>query len=309
MKISDAVDSLAYDSNALDTLKREAIAHPRAQAMAVARQVESLFMQMMLKSMRQALPEDPLFGSQQSKLFTSLYDQQISQMAGGRGLGMADMIARQMVPAEKPDERAGTVPMPLGAERRTVLLQTSAIQQQIRAAMPDFSAPSAGMGEFLQRLQQPARQVSALSGIPHHLILAQAALESGWGRRQILRNNGLPSFNVFGIKAGNDWKGETTRVVTTEYPQGQAEKQLASFRVYHSYREALEDYARLLTSNPRYHQVTTAGSAESGAHALQAAGYASDPHYAGKLISLIRQLKQSSQQAVQNIPYDLRDLF
>ncbi len=309
MKISDAVDSLAYDSNALDTLKREAIAHPRAQAMAVARQVESLFMQMMLKSMRQALPEDPLFGSQQSKLFTSLYDQQISQMAGGRGLGMAEMIARQMVPAEKPDERAGTVPMPLGAERRTVLLQTSAIQQQIRAAMPDFSAPSAGMGEFLQRLQQPARQVSALSGIPHHLILAQAALESGWGRRQILRNNGLPSFNVFGIKAGNDWKGETTRVVTTEYPQGQAEKQLASFRVYHSYREALEDYARLLTSNPRYHQVTTAGSAESGAHALQAAGYASDPHYAGKLISLIRQLKQSSQQAVQSIPHDLRDLF
>lgn len=309
MKISDAVDSLAYDSNALDTLKREAIAHPRAQAMAVARQVESLFMQMMLKSMRQALPEDPLFGSQQSKLFTSLYDQQISQMAGGRGLGMAEMIARQMVPAEKPDERAGTVPMPLGAERRAVLLQTSAIQQQIRAAMPDFSAPSAGMGEFLQRLQQPARQVSALSGIPHHLILAQAALESGWGRRQILRNNGLPSFNVFGIKAGNDWKGETTRVVTTEYPQGQAEKQLASFRVYHSYREALEDYARLLTSNPRYHQVTTAGSAESGAHALQAAGYASDPHYAGKLISLIRQLKQSSQQAVQSIPHDLRDLF
>ncbi|ARU93634.1 flagellar assembly peptidoglycan hydrolase FlgJ [Tatumella citrea] len=309
MQIGDTVNDLAYDSNALDKLKREAIAHPRTQAMAVARQVESLFMQMMLKSMRETLPEDPLFGSQQGKLFTSLYDQQISQLAGGRGLGMAEMIARQMVPAEKPDERTGTVPLPLGDERRAVLPQTTAIQQQIRAAVPDFSAPSAGVEEFLQRLRQPARQVSDLSGIPHHLILAQAALETGWGHRQILRNNGLPSFNVFGIKASSDWKGETTTVVTTEYQQGMAAKQLASFRVYHSYREALEDYARLLTSNPRYRQVTTAGSAESGAHALQAAGYATDPHYAGKLISVIRQLKQSSQQAVQNVTSDLRDLF
>ena len=309
MKISDTVSNLAYDSNALDKLRREARAHPRTQAMAVARQVESLFMQMMLKSMRQALPEDPLFGSQQSKLFTSLYDQQISQMAGNRGLGMAQMIARQMIPAEKPDERAGTVPMPLGAERRAVVSQASAIQQQIRAAVPDFSTASGGPEEFLKRLLQPARQVSAVSGIPHHLILAQAALETGWGRRQILRNNGLPSFNLFGIKAGNGWQGETTRVVTTEYQQGQAVKQLASFRVYHSYREALEDYARLLTSNPRYHQVTTADSAESGARALQDAGYATDPRYAGKLIALIRQLKQSSQQVLQSVPQDLRDLF
>ncbi len=309
MKISDSLNELAYDSNALDKLKREAIAHPRQQAMAVARQVESLFVQMMMKSMRQALPKDPLFGSEQGKLFTSLYDQQLSQMAGGRGLGMAEMIARQIMPADKPDERAGTFPLPLGSDRLAVLPRNTGLQQQVSRAMPEFPPPSATMSAFLQRLQQPARLVSARSGIPHHLILAQAALETGWGRRQILRSNGLPSFNLFGIKAGDDWQGEATRVTTTEYSHGQAEKQSASFRVYHSYREALEDYARLLTSNPRYRQVISADNAETGAHALQAAGYATDPGYAGKLISLIRQLKNLPHNGVQNVTQDLRDLF
>lgn len=306
MRVRDPLNELAYDSNALDKLKRAAAAHPRQQAMAVARQVESLFMQLMLKSMREALPKDPLFGSEQSRLFTSLYDQQIAQMAGNRGLGMAELIAQQIQPAPAVDQRAGTVPMPLGSERVAALLRGTALRQQAGQALAVLPAPSASMGAFLQRLSQPASQVSLHSGIPHHLILAQAALETGWGRREILRSNGLPSFNLFAIKAGADWGGETTPVVTTEYQQGRAERRTDNFRVYHSYREALEDYARLLTENPRYRQVAAAPSAESGAQALQAAGYATDPAYAAKLITVIRQLKEIADKTA---AHDLSHLF
>ncbi len=308
MKIIAASDELAFDSHSLDKLKREAARHPRQQAMAVARQLEGVFLQMMLKSMRQTLPEDTLSGSSQSRLFTSLYDEQIARQNGERGLGMglAKLIAQQMQPAVAPDEQAGTRPMPIGPLRVPALPATAVLRETLRQVIPALPRPSAAMTEFLNRIRQPAQQISARSGIPHSLILAQAALESGWGQRQILRRDGQPSFNLFGIKAGEHWQGETTAVLTTEYHQGIPEKRRDSFRVYHSYREALEDYARLITENPRYRAVAGAATAESAAHALQKAGYASDPAYAKKLITVIRQLKATSVHALST---DLSNLF
>ena len=308
MKIVTPTDDLAFNSHSLDKLKREAARHPRQQAMAVARQLEGVFLQMMLKSMRQTLPQDPLSGSSQSRLFTSLYDEQLARQNGERGLGpgLTKLIAQQMQPAMAPDEHAGTRPMPLGPLRVPALPATSVLQETLRQSMPELPQPSAGMADFLNRIRQPAQQISARSGIPHQLILAQAALESGWGHRQILRSNGQPSFNLFGIKAGGEWRGDTTSVLTTEYHQGIPAKRRDSFRVYRSYREALEDYARLITQNPRYRAVASAATAESAALALQKAGYASDPAYATKLIAVIRQLKAAT---ARSLSTDLNNLF
>ncbi len=310
-----SLNNAAYDSRSLNELKRQAAADPKGKALQVAKQVEGMFVQMMLKSMRDALPQDGALSNDQTRLYTSLYDQQIAQDIGKRGLGLADTIVKQMQPAQAPDERAGTLPMKLDnsfiySSSNSVPMQ---LEQIVRKAVPRLPVTPANLpsdsSEFIAQLAQPAKLASQQSGIPHHLILAQAALESGWGQRQILTRDGKPSYNGFGIKASGDWKGETTDIMTTEYEAGEAKKVRASFRVYGSYLEALTDYVRLLSKNPRYAAVTSAPSAEQGARALQAAGYATDPKYAQKLVGMIQQFKNMGEKVVKAYGQDITDLF
>jgi peptidoglycan hydrolase FlgJ len=210
-----------------------------------------------------------------------------------------------------PSETAGTSPMALDDEvLRT--LPNQALEQMIRRAVP--KAPSAAPlslnnGNFVARLSTPARVVSQQSGIPHQLIVAQAALESGWGQREIPAADGSPSYNLFGIKAGGSWDGPVTEITTTEFEQGAAKKIKAKFRVYGSYVEAMADYVKLLTNNPRYAGVANARSPEQAAQALQQAGYATDPQYASKLVSVIQQMKNAGEQVVKAYTHDLKDLF
>ena len=138
---------------------------------------------------------------------------------------------------------------------------------------------------------------------------SQAALESGWGQRQIRKENGEPSFNIFGVKANASWKGPTTEITTTEYENGAAVKIKAKFRVYSSYLEALSDYVGLLSRNPRYAAVTQAATPEQGAQALQNAGYATDPNYARKLTSMIQQLKSMGEKVSKAYSTDIENLF
>lgn len=309
---SQSLSSAAYDSRSLNDLKRLAGNDPKTHAREVAKQVEGMFVQMMLKSMRQALPQDGLMSSEQTRLYTSMYDQQIGQQIGAKGLGLADLIVKQMEGQKPLDEKAGTVPMPL--EKSFInTLPPLAMEQIVRKAVPRFpshEAPISGdNGDFIATLSQPARAASEQSGIPHHLILAQAALESGWGQRQILTRDGKPSYNVFGIKATGSWQGKTTDVMTTEFENGEAKKVKQKFRVYDSYSDALSDYVKLLSNNPRYAAVTTASSAEQGAQALQAAGYATDPKYAQKLVGMIQQFKNMGEKVVKAYSQDIGDLF
>ncbi|MFD1803138.1 flagellar assembly peptidoglycan hydrolase FlgJ [Mixta tenebrionis] len=322
MNETRSVTGAAWDSQALNDLKRQAGGDPQGKALQVAKQVEGMFVQMMLKSMRQALPQDGLLSTEQSRMFTSMYDQQIAQEIGNKGLGLADTIVKQMMPAQAPDERAGSVPMPLDraviintlAPKQREQMQTQMVQLVQRALpklpQPTESAPLSGdSGDFIAQLMQPAQQASAQSGIPHQLILAQAALESGWGQRQILTPEGKPSYNLFGIKATGSWQGKTTEITTTEYENGVAKKVKAAFRVYDSYLDALTDYVSLLSKNPRYAAVKGARSAEEGAHALQAAGYATDPKYAKKLVGMIQQFKHLGEKVVKAYGKDMGDLF
>ena len=144
--------------------------------------------------------------------------------------------------------------------------------------------------QFVSRLLPAAQRASQESGVPAQLIMAQAALESGWGRREICADDGRPSYNLFGIKADKSWKGPVIEANTTEYVNGVARKTRAAFRAYESYEAAFSDYARLMSSNPRYAGVRATQSPADAALGLQQAGYASDPHYGGKLIRIMKQM-------------------
>ena len=312
---SKLLTSAAWDAQALNELKAKAGQDPAANIRPVARQVEGMFVQMMLKSMREALPKDGVFSSDSTRLYTSMYDQQIAQqMTAGKGLGLAEMMVKQMTQGQaQPADDAPQVPMKFPLETVTSY-QNQALTQLVRKAIPRTSESndeplSGDSKDFLAQLSLPAKLASQQSGVPHHLILAQAALESGWGQRQIRRENGEPSFNIFGVKASGGWKGPTTEITTTEYENGEAKKVKARFRVYSSYLEALSDYVGLISRNPRYAAVTAAATAEQGAQALQNAGYATDPNYARKLTSMIQQLKSMSEKVSKTYSTNIDNLF
>ncbi|MDX8000265.1 flagellar assembly peptidoglycan hydrolase FlgJ [Xenorhabdus sp. Reich] len=324
----------AYDVNSLHSLKAKLSQEPEQGLRQVAQQLEGVFVQMMLKSMRSSLPQDGILSSEQTRFYTSMYDQQIAQDLSQKGLGFADMIVKQFsnannIPSD-PSELAGTTPMPLGNDILHTLPK-QALEPFMRRAMPE-NTPSAfakgtfskgtfskgiaqlkplpmNSANFVSMLSLPAQLASQKSGIPHLLIIAQAALESGWGQREILTAEGKPSHNLFGIKAGKYWKGSVTNIMTTEYIDGEPKKIQDSFRVYGSYVEAITDYVKLLTENPRYAKVAQSTTAEQGAYSLQDAGYATDPGYAKKLVSLIQQLQNTGSQMAKAYSYDFDNLF
>jgi len=309
----------AFDAHSLDKLKLAARNDSPQALKAVAKQMEGLFVQMMLKSMRQASFKDGLFNTQQSEMFTSLYDQQISQNIADKGrMGFADLMVKQLT--GKSDAVAETttatreVPLNISPARFTgVPLRLQPAEQETaqandeRAALPDV--PAIPGGGFISRMMAPAMAVARLSGIPHQLIIAQAALESGWGKREILTEDGKPSHNLFGVKATAGWQGETTEITTTEYENGVAQKIKDKFKVYSSYAEALEDYTSLISRNPRYKNVVKSETPEIAAKALQSAGYATDPAYAKKLINIIQQVRNKVNEATEAYSSDFSSLF
>ena len=266
------IGSLALDSQGLDKLRLQAKESPDKALKGAAQQFEQVFLNMMLKSMREATPQDEMFDNDQTKMFTGMLDQQLSQsMSTGRGVGLADIMVRQL---SHNSPHTGDVPK-TGA--------TPAIKNAIPSAYNENFQQ-----DFVKKLMPHALQASADTGIPAHLMVGQAALESGWGRREIKMPDGTNSHNLFGVKAGPSWNGKIAEVTTTEYHNGVANKQVEKFRAYDSYAEGFKDYATLLSSNPRYAEVLKQGNNSHGfAHALQKAGYATDPHYGEKLSKAI----------------------
>lgn len=255
--------SLAVSAQSLDKLRAQAKQAPDQALKQVAQQFEAVFMNMMLKSMREATPQDGLFDSEQTKMFTGMLDQQLAQNMSSRGVGLADIMLQQLSRSS-----ATSLPSPL---------ETGAVQQ-----------------DFVQRMTPHAEQASREAGVPAQLVLGQAALESGWGRQEILLQDGSNSYNLFGIKADKNWNGKVAEVVTTEYHNGIPVKQVEKFRAYSSYVEAFSDYAQMLRNNPRYARVIQQGQgAPEAAFALQRAGYATDPNYAEKLVSVMNRINAS----------------
>ena len=306
MNAFDKLDQPAFDVRSLDTLKREAGRQSPGALKAAAKQMEAIFVQMMMKSMRDATFKDDLLNSQSAEMYTAMHDQQVAQNIAGSGqLGFADLIVRQL--GGESDEPVVSTP---GRDLLRPGLSATPATGPLRLPAPvSFAKPADGAHLFIARLLRPAQAAAQQSGLHPHLILAQAALESGWGKREIPAADGRPSHNLFGIKATSDWQGKTTEITTTEYINGVKQKVKAAFRVYDSYEHALADYAKLLTRNPRYRGVVQSGSPEQGAKALQAGGYATDPAYAKKLITIIQKVKGDIQQGVNAYKHDLDKIF
>lgn len=298
MTPANVANQLAIDVNSLAQTRRLAREDPRAALKNAAQQFEAVFLQMVLKSMRDASPAEGMFDSAQSRMYQSMLDQQLAQTMSARGsTGLSALIeqqlARGMSPQAPGSGAADGLPLPpLQLQRAPqapapATVQPAPTPRQAPVVPVDAAAVPAPAREFVNRLWSQAGEASRATGIPAHFMIAQAALETGWGRAELRFSDGTPTYNLFGIKAGRGWQGAVAEATTTEYVNGVAQKAVERFRAYSSYAEAFRDYASLLTSNPRYAAVLNQQDAAGFARGLQRAGYATDPMYAAKLERII----------------------
>ena len=280
-----AAVGLAGDTRGTSALRSAAARDPKATIKDAAKQFEALFMQELMKSMRQASASTGMLDNAGTKMGTDMLDQQMATQMSGMPGGLAAAIARQLERQMGGGKAELTPPPPRALNPYTSPVPATPEELARAAAAAGTSTKQA---DFVDRHSDAAKAAEAVTGIPAGFMVAQAAHESGWGRREIRNADGSTSFNVFGIKAGAGWSGKTTNVTTTEYVSGKAQKQVAAFRSYGSYEEAFKDYAQMMKNSPRYTQVVAqADTAEGFARGLQRAGYATDPAYADKLTRVI----------------------
>ena len=296
---SDLTSKFALDTQGLGELKKSAKAGSPEALKTAATQFEAMFINMMMKSMRDATPQEGMLDSQQSKMFTSMLDQQMSQNLAKRGVGLADVLIRQLgaqaanaqalaIGGDQNMPTSNAMPAPLPADQMLKTPGALLAPSALPAVNGSGRTQAPHVRSFQEKLGADAETASRATGIPAKFMLGQAALESGWGKREIKLADGSASHNLFGIKAGPGWKGKVATAVTTEYVNGVPQTRVEKFRAYDSYAEGFKDYAKLLANNPRYEKVlASAGDASSFARGLQNAGYATDPHYATKLSRII----------------------
>ena len=306
--------SSVNDFQGLAQLRHDASVPSQETAREAARQFEALFVQMMLKSMRDA---NAVLGESQDTTYQEMFDQQIAmEMTRGRGLGIADMMSRQLGIA--PEQPAANAVSSIATSIPALLSRIPALRSGAASAygelqppgfselpapdalQPDLSALGtvssgertdfrpASREEFVREIWPLAVKAGRTLGVEPRAIVAQAALETGWGSRQIRDDAGVSGNNLFGIKADSRWNGERVSVATLEYEGGLPKPQRARFRAYPDLAAGFEDYVRFLRDNPRYSEALQSG-ADAGAYAdrLQSSGYATDPRYAEKIRSII----------------------
>ena len=349
------------DINGLAKLKTEARKESPEALQEAARQFEAVFLNQVLKSMRDTKLADGILDNEQSKFYGEMYDQQLASNLAG-SVGLADLIVKQMKHEERSGEKTGKMDLEDylnrsstavkslsgrygGVDSRAVatsdLTQTnpspepehkafaaepnssfadplmtggqlSAVERQggskvdfdaslndakTRSAMnfaeaelkDTRSLPINSAQDFVRHLHPIAEQAARELGVEPKVLLAQAALETNWGRSLIKNNAGASSFNLFNIKAGRAWQGKQAQVKTLEFDQGIGKKVNAKFRAYASFEQSFQDYVNLIKSNPRYADaLKQANNAEQYLRGLQEAGYATDPNYAEKVINIYR---------------------
>lgn len=339
-------DARVYtDFNGLAKLKQGAREKSPEAVKEVAKQFESLFLNMVMKSMRQAKLADGMLDNQQTEFYQDMYDQQMAlQLAGKPGVGLANVIAKQLAPDSKPKDgdkmqlgdylsravgahaqasmplsaiataKVGKQVQPLDESGLNRLQQSLELLEQAQQAneprwqalendwterVGDNAQASASKLSFVNELLPQARQAAKELGVDANVLLAQAALETGWGQSVIKNPQGDSSFNLFNIKADRSWQGKQARVATVEFNGDVAQKTTAGFRVYGSYQDSFDDYVNFIKSNPRYSEaLKQVGNPANYIRELQAAGYATDPRYAEKVMSIYR--SQTAGQAANN---------
>lgn len=321
----DSTNKLAIDSKSVEDIRLLSKKDEHKALKEAAQQFEAVFLNMMLKSMREATSKGDLFNSQQTEFYTQMFDQQLAQDLSKKSLGLADMMVQQLTPSlrdkiAQPESTVSSVdtishsrnyvvelpsattgdkshllwPEPKRSTGSTQALSTDEVTNPDKGVVPG-SAPITALPsstantpkDFVNTLLPHVKIASQATGIPTQFMLAQAALESGWGKHEILHADNRPSHNLFGIKAGSSWKGDVIEATTTEYIDGTPQKRIERFRAYDSYADGLRDYANLLLNNSRYAGVLNSQDSRNFAYGLQQAGYATDPRYAEKLIKIM----------------------
>jgi len=271
------------DPNGLAALKKDP--NSPAALHAVAQQVDALFLQMMLKSMRDANAAAGDGDSNEMGMYQDMFDKQIAlTMSQHQDLGLGSLLTRQIAARAA---AGGATPAPPDdhAAPRPVAAPSS-------AAPPATSAPPTSMtqsaGEFVDQVLPSIRAAAQALGLNPLVLLAQAALETGWGKRMARTADGNPSLNLFGIKADDTWVGARAAANTVEYSGGVATQRQAAFRAYGSIEESVNDFAHLLKNSPRYRHAAAAGpDAQAYVDGIGRSGYATDPEYAAKLNDIL----------------------
>ncbi len=276
------------DFNGLAKLKTQAQQDSQEALKEVAKQFESIFINLALKSMRDAKLSDGILDSDQSKFFQEMYDQQLSvHLSGDPGIGLADMIVRQLS-KEKP--QSNLQGMDLSSYRSNpVELANEQIEKPkpVTELKSEADVPIKSVEQFIKQLWPYAQQAASQIGVEPKVLMAQAALETGWGKFVIGKDDGQSSFNLFNIKADKSWQGDKAIETTLEFEQGRGKKVQAGFRVYDSYQQSFQDYVQFLKSNPRYRDaLKQVENPEAYVNALQQAGYATDPEYSKKIMQI-----------------------
>ena len=244
------------DLNGLSNLRREAAADTPEARRAVAQQFEALFLNMMLKQMRDASTVDGgLIDRDRMRFHEDMFDNQLSlTLSQGQGIGLADSIFRQLGP-------------PIAAHREG-----------------ELTTPSA----FVDGIRPPAERTARILGVPADALVAQAGLETEWGQRVIRGVDGTSSHNLFGVRAGSEWTGPRVSVPSLDVVAGVPEPRREAFRAYPDIEASFADYVSLLTEDPRYRAAREATSIEGFAQGVEAAGHGRAPDYAARLIDIVQ---------------------
>lgn len=315
-----------HDLTSLQQLRGNAAKDEPAALRQAAEQFEAIFVSMLLSSMRKAnegFEVEGMMNSQTTKFFRDMHDSQLAtELAQNGSLGLADMLVQQLGPAagikaDKASAQPHTLDMTVRQQaaptvQPSALSGTDAPANSSQVASPQAIAarlmqqvlseqkptaveqmePKAEWKvqsplEFVRQLLPAARKTAQTLGLDPMALIAQAALETGWGQRMIKTAQGDNSFNLFGIKANHGWKGDTAVVDTLEYRQGVAKKEQAKFRAYASPEHSLQDYVNFISKSARYQDaVSSASDPQAYFEQLQAAGYATDPSYAKKIMAV-----------------------
>jgi len=297
-----------------------------------AQQFESIFMKMLLSSMRKAqdvLESDSPFNSESTKFYRDMHDQQMAvELSSNGSLGLTDLIVRQLGgdsgnfmpssalrndanlststkltdltkisehlkanPAYVANKEAAnltassTIPLATKIPFKAAEQAKTSVNISTPNVAPHFNEPK----DFVTALTKPAQKVQQQLGVPFEVVIAQAALETGWGKKIIKDNKGNSSNNLFNIKADSRWAGEKVTKDTLEFEQGNMVKKSAPFRMYESLSESVNDYVDFLSNNDRYQDaLDKSNNVEHFLQGLQQAGYATDPQYANKIMATLR---------------------
>ncbi len=300
----------AYDVQSLDALRQGAQKNDKQALEETAKHFEAIFVQMMLKSMRAAedvlADEDSPFNSQEVRFYRDMHDQQLAtNMSASGSVGLAELIVQQLDPQ-------GSNVMPANAIRndgnlssindfsraKVSMAQSSAIPGNHAVAnlapekRPGFESPE----DFVKNLMPIAEQAAEKIGLDPKAMVAQAAVETGWGQYLIHSGDGQNSHNLFGVKASRGWQGDKNYIDTLEFDNGTAHKTKAAFRSYGSFEESMNDYVEFLQSSPRYRQaLEKADDPQTYFSELQKSGYATDPSYAEKVMSVYNSQRLSGE--------------